>query len=128
MHSAAAASSEPAYDSGRGLPRKVTAIGTVGSLGQLFTVYEKNWLCPDCSQENYATRTKCFRCRANKPDGQANYVQDPALQALQQGAELEWQEIIDPSSYQIYYYNKTTGATQWERPAELGPAPHATGI
>ncbi|RYG58410.1 hypothetical protein EON64_21355 [archaeon] len=26
-----------------------------------------------------------------------------------------------------YYYNKSTGATQWERPAELGTAPLATG-
>ena len=27
-----------------------------------------------------------------------------------------------------YYHNKETGATQWERPAELGPAPLATGM
>jgi hypothetical protein len=27
-----------------------------------------------------------------------------------------------------YYYNKETGVTQWERPAEMGPAPLATGI
>jgi hypothetical protein len=39
-----------------GLPRKLTAIGTVGSLNQLFTVYEKNWNCTDCGQENYASR------------------------------------------------------------------------
>ena len=38
------------------LYRKVTAIGTVGEMGQLFTVYEKNWNCPDCGQENYASR------------------------------------------------------------------------
>ena len=39
-----------------GLHRKVTAIGTVGELGQLFTVYEANWNCSDCGQENYANR------------------------------------------------------------------------
>lgn len=43
-------------DSSQGLPRKLTAVGTVGHLNQLFTVYEKNWNCPDCGQENYAAR------------------------------------------------------------------------
>ncbi len=38
------------------LPRKLTAVGTVGSVNQLFTVYEKNWNCTDCGQENYAAR------------------------------------------------------------------------
>ena len=52
---------------------------------------------------------------------------DEAFQAMQAGKELEWQEVIDPNTYQVYYYNKTTGATQWERPAELGAAPVATG-
>ena len=31
---------------GKGLARKVTAMGTVGEANQLFTVYEKNWHCP----------------------------------------------------------------------------------
>eukprot|EP01041_Mallomonas_annulata_P008801 gene8801-18209_t len=114
-------------DDGRGLPRKLTAIGTVGDVGQLFTVYEKNWKCSDCNQENYASRTRCFRCRAQKPDGLQNYVMDPAVEALQTGGIIDWQEVIDPTTYQMYYYNKVTGATQWERPAEMGPAPHATG-
>ena len=26
-----------------------------------------------------------------------------------------------------YYYNKETGATQWDRPVEMGEAPLATG-
>ncbi|CAE7475619.1 cwc2, partial [Symbiodinium microadriaticum] len=59
--------------------------------------------------------------------GQDNYVLDPALQAIQSGQEIPWKEAIDPNSYQIYYYNTQTGETKWERPVELGPAPHATG-
>lgn len=107
----------------------MTAVGTMGEAGQLFTVYEKNWHCPECNQENYATRMRCFRCKSKKPESedQNNFVQNPALVAVQAGKEIEWQEAIDPASYQIYYYNKVTGATQWERPVELGPAPIATG-
>jgi hypothetical protein len=104
-------------------------MGTVGEMGKLFTVYENNWFCPDCKQENYASRPKCFRCRKSKPAGTNNYVMDPALAAYQagQGSACQWQEAIDPTSFQIYYYNSTTGATQWERPEELGAAPVATG-
>ena len=39
-----------------GLARNMTAVGTMGEMGQLFTVYEKNWNCKDCGQENYSSR------------------------------------------------------------------------
>lgn len=113
--------------SNSGPARKMTAVGTVGEVGQLFTVYEKNWKCPDCGQENYATRPRCYRCRSHKPEGE-NYVMDPALEAIQRGETIQWKEAIDPTSHQIYYYNETTGQTQWERPSELGLAPTATGL
>lgn len=111
----------------RAPPRKMTAIGTVGEAGQLFAVYEKNWHCPECNQENYASKKRCSRCRQHKPEGTNNYIVDPALQAVQSGQKIPWKEAIDPTTYQIYYYNTETNVTQWERPAELGPAPHATG-
>ena len=38
-----------------------------------------------------------------------------------------WREAIDPSSQQLYYYHLDTNETRWERPEEMGPAPHATG-
>jgi far upstream element-binding protein len=30
-----------------------------------------------------------------------------------------WTEEWDPSSQRYYYFNRTTGVTQWEKPAEL---------
>ena len=111
------------------LHRETTAMGTVGAMGQLFTVYEKNWFCIDCKQENYASRHKCFRCKKNKPETDRNYVMDPALEAMQSGetGACPWKEAIDPNSYQMYYYNTITGETQWERPEAMGAAPIATG-
>ena len=46
---------------------------------------------------------KCSRCRKQKPAGAAaNYVVDPALEALKAGHEIPWQEVIDPASRQMY--------------------------
>ena len=30
-----------------------------------------------------------------------------------------WQELKDPSTGEIYYYNSVTRSTQWDRPEEL---------
>jgi hypothetical protein len=110
--------------SNEGLPRKLTAVGIIGEVYQLFTIYEKNWNCNDCGQENYASRfnefntfaiilifslillvilsrPRCFRCKKAKPAGVNNYVMDPAFEALQSGQEIQWQEVIDPNSYQV---------------------------
>lgn len=101
------------------------AIGTVGASGQLHTVYATNWSCQDCKQSNFATKNRCIRCKKQRTVD--NLVLDPAVKALQEGTEIPWQEAIDPTSNQMYYYNRTTGVTQWERPAEMGAAPLATG-
>ena len=72
---------------------------------------------------------KCFRCKRKKPAhlAEENMIHNQAVEAIKQGIELDWAETIDPTSFQVYYYNKKTMETQWERPAELGPAPMATG-
>ncbi|KAJ0402192.1 hypothetical protein P43SY_008056 [Pythium insidiosum] len=106
---------------GGGLPRKLTAVGTLGDVGAAYTVYEKNWVCAECQNENYARRERCIRCRAPKvaaPD---------ALVVDSKGDGHAWREALDPATNKIYYYNLETNATQWERPAEMGTAPHATG-
>lgn len=38
-----------------------------------------------------------------------------------------WRETIDASTQQLYYYNTQTGAVTWDRPAEMGAAPMASG-
>ncbi|KAG2521916.1 hypothetical protein BBO99_00006261 [Phytophthora kernoviae] len=71
--------------------------------------------------ENYARRKRCFRCRAPK------VVRPDALVVDSQGDRHAWREALDPASSKIYYYNTQTNQTQWERPVEMGAAPHATG-
>ena len=86
----------------RTLPRTVTAVGTVGEKGQLFTVLERNWLCKSCNQENYPVRIRCTRCRKRKPeDAGHDYVQDPALVALKAGETVSWKEAVDPTTNQM---------------------------
>jgi rubredoxin len=101
-----------------GLPRKLTAVGTLGDVGAAYTVYEKNWVCPECQSENYPRRARCHRCRAPKVAAPDALVTDSA------GDRHAWREALDPSTNQIYYYNAETQQTQWERPAEMGAAPH----
>uniref|UniRef100_K3X6J4 Pre-mRNA-splicing factor cwc2 n=1 Tax=Globisporangium ultimum (strain ATCC 200006 / CBS 805.95 / DAOM BR144) TaxID=431595 RepID=K3X6J4_GLOUD len=103
------------------LPRKLTAVGTLGDVGAAYTVYEKNWICAECNNENYARRERCYRCRARK------VVAPDALVVDSKGDQHAWREALDPATNKIYYYNVETNATQWERPAEMGAAPHATG-
>jgi hypothetical protein len=87
---------------GTSLPRKLTAIGTAGEKGQLFTVYERNWQCSSCRQENYPAMIRCLRCKKTKPAGSGHdYYQDPALVALQAGERISWQETIDPATNQM---------------------------
>ena len=54
-------------------------------------------------------------------------VTDEALQKNMAGEASAWKETVDPESGHIYYYNKDTHETSWERPAEMGAAPMATG-
>jgi hypothetical protein len=41
--------------------------------------------------------------------------------------EIPWKEAIDPGTQHLYYYNTQTGETRWDRPEEMGAAPHASG-
>ncbi|CCI46760.1 unnamed protein product [Albugo candida] len=103
------------------LPRKITAVATLGDVGAAYAVYEKNWICEDCRHENYPRRERCFRCRAPKK------AANDALISTSTGDKHKWREALDVATNKIYYYNIDTNKTQWERPAEMGAAPHSTG-
>jgi hypothetical protein len=106
-------------------------VGTAGAKGQMHN-HGRIWICLACKQENYANYFKCERCRGKKPATTSNDYEKNEVnltgksQTLSRDVSL-WKEVVDPSSYQIYYYNATSGHTQWERPSELGDAPIATG-
>jgi hypothetical protein len=127
LPNASGGASAPPGKEDRVLPRKLTAIGVAGEVGASFTVYEKNWMCPECNAENYARRQRCWRCRAQKPEGGGGLVTDAALTNDMAGKSSKWKETVDPESGHIYYYNTETSETSWERPVEMGAAPMATG-
>ena len=102
---------------GDSLPRKLTAVGTVGQVGASYTVFEKNWICKACGGENYARRERCSRCRGPKTASEDSIV-------IPQNCNTKWREALDPESGHIYYYHTETNETSWERPTEMGPAPH----
>ena len=54
---------------------------------------------------------KCKRCRKARDSTDAKISNE---------STGSWAEAVDPTSKQIYYYNYSTGVSQWERPAELG--------
>lgn len=97
------------------------AMATVGPVGQASAVYASRWRCGACSAMNAPAKMKCGRCRAAKPANASTVV------VKAPSAASNWTEAFDAGTQQIYYYNKATGKSQWTRPEELGPAPHATG-
>ena len=107
--------------------RPTTAVETMGPVGASFSVYETNWECPSCKAQNFARREKCIRCKAAKPAGAQGVEMSTALVAGIEGKETKWREALDPNSHQLYYFHTETQETSWARPAEMGPAPFATG-
>lgn len=108
----------------------------ISEVGASYTVYERNWACPKCKFDNYASRPKCSRCRASKPEGTEQVI--PSSLPSAAGSDglspstlpdtwHAWRETVDASTQQLYYYHTQTGETRWDRPAEMGEAPMASG-
>lgn len=121
-----------------GPARKMAPVAVVGAMGSSYTVFEKNWTCQECHAQNYATKVRCVRCRAKKPQAGGGLVHGGAAPRTEtadnngssSAADVrhgEWKEIFDPNAKHLYYHNTATGETQWERPVEMGPTPHASG-
>lgn len=82
--------------------RNTPAVETMGGKGQLFTTYEKSWLCKSCNQENYTVRIRCLRCKKKKPENIGHdYVESPALIAHQLGDISSLHEAVDPSTQKM---------------------------
>lgn len=105
-------------------PANAKPVRIEGPVGQSYAVWETYWACPSCQAENKPTRPNCYRCREQKPANASKVVFTPPENS---SGGLKWREAFDPVTQQIYYYNTETRESQWTRPAELGPAPHATG-
>jgi len=100
-------------------------VGTAGPVGASFAVQGSNWKCVSCGSSNVARRFACMRCRAKKQE--TKQVWDAASLSVVSGADHNWREALDPETKQLYYFNLKTKETKWERPAEMGQAPIATG-
>lgn len=100
--------------------------GVGGEVGASYTVYATAWNCPDCSAENFPSRERCFKCKCPRPSSAspAAAIED----AENSQTPSNWREAFDPRTKQLYYYNMQTRETSWARPAEMGPAPYATGF
>mmetsp|Transcript_13095 Transcript_13095/g.14996 ORF Transcript_13095/g.14996 Transcript_13095/m.14996 type:complete len:377 (-) Transcript_13095:157-1287(-) len=105
----------------RKLHRSATTTHTAGPIGASYAISEKNWRCPSCKAENFSKRERCLRCRTKRPADRNFQVQGGG------NPNHKWREALDPQTNQIYYYHLETGATQWDRPKEMGEAPLATG-
>mgnify|MGYP006084454943 CR=1 FL=1 len=87
--------------------------------------------------DNFHSRDSCRRCKKRKPSDAGAQASDMvegqvvgnlvAAGNNGEGVGHDWREVLDDSSKQMYYYNITSMETTWDRPKEMGPAPHATG-
>jgi hypothetical protein len=119
-------------------PRKRSfqvAVGTAGPRGAAFASIAASWACPQCRFENHPSAFRCKRCRARRPaqdaadaPQQGDWHAAAAASAATAAAEAtRWREAADPSSGHLYYFHLDTHESRWDRPAEMGPAPYATG-
>lgn len=106
--------------------QKSFATGTSGQIGQSFAVVEKQWRCKECNTDNFPRRDKCYKCKSRRTDVDSTTESSSSSSSSLFGNSV-WKEAFDPSTRQIYYYNQQTMETSWSRPAEMGPAPTATG-
>jgi len=78
-----------------------------------------DWACPN-SQSSASAKPKAAAAAEPLP-----VELERNLNEIKQKVQSAWQEVFDSNSGRNYYYNSQTGATSWEKPAELQPAPAA---
>jgi len=107
---------------------RAAVTGSAGPVGASFAVVSRGWRCESCRASNGPRSKVCSRCRSKRADsGDDGCVWDHGATSSASGQDHNWREAMDPASKQIYYYNKVTKETRWERPEEMGQAIRATG-
>eukprot|EP01029_Cantina_marsupialis_P022763 TRINITY_DN5579_c0_g1_i1.p1 TRINITY_DN5579_c0_g1~~TRINITY_DN5579_c0_g1_i1.p1 ORF type:complete len:506 (+),score=137.03 TRINITY_DN5579_c0_g1_i1:121-1638(+) len=77
---------------------------------------QATWFCKSCSYENYASRKKCSRCFKPNIVKQVETKKPKVDKNDPDSVPRNWQQIVDPSSQQPYYYNSVSKNTTWTRP------------
>ena len=87
------------------------------------------WRCVDCGASNPQVSNRCSRCRQKRGASSAGTTgagdgsgDGNGSLSVAGGQSTSWVEVFDAKSQSIYYWNKETQATTWDRPEELGPA------
>jgi hypothetical protein len=63
-------------------------------------------------------------------DGKQERVSSEVLKRANQLSYDEtstWEELQDPNTGRVFFYSRSTGLSQWERPDELLPTSHMRG-
>ena len=74
--------------------------------------------CTDPPGRVFYTNTKTGQSQYEVP-GAGEFqpeVQQRCAMHAEPGTATTWQECVDPDTGSTYFYNSTTGATQWEAP------------
>jgi len=100
---------------------------TAGPVGASFAVVQRDWTCGACNNVNSGRYKKCARCREGVRGDESMVWHEGAVTAAMGGEGHGWREALDPETHTIYYFHQKTGATTWERPEAMGPAPLNTG-
>ena len=70
--------------------------------------------------QDHSTKLAQLEADFRKEHGEQNESLQRLLSRLRTRAtQGDWQELLDPTTSQVYYLNTSTGHSQWEKPSEM---------